>query len=365
MRTLTKRRTSPGIKVLLTTDTVGDVFAYTAELSAALEAEGVEVVVATMGPRLRREQRALLPARVHESGYRLEWMEDSWVDVAAAGRWLQILEEEEQPDVVHLCSYAHGALPLTAPKVVVAHSSILAWWRAVHGSDAPPECGHYREQMAAGLDGADAVVAPTMAMLEELESDHQLRPGIAHVIHNGSTTPAIASDVGKSALVLGAERVWDAAKNLATLDAAAARLAWPVTVAGDLGPMGKVRFAESTGALGPSALAELRRSASIFAAPTAYEPSGLGILAAARERCALVLGYIPSLRELWSDAAIFVQPGDDRALHEVLETLIDDSNLRGELAERAQRRAGELSIQRTARAYMGLYERLVAERAAT
>ncbi len=347
------------MKVLITTDTDGDVFSYTVELSAALGAEGAEVVVATMGPRLRREQRALLPDRVHESGYRLEWMENSWVDVSAAGRWLQILEAEERPDVVHLCSYAHGALPLAAPKVVVAHSSVLSWWRAVHGSDAPPEWGHYREQMAAGLDGADAVVAPTKAMLEELESDHRLRPGTPHVIHHGSAAPAAASDAGKSALVLGSERVWDAARNLATLDAAAARLAWPVTVAGDLGPMGKVRFAESTGSLDPSALVELRRSASIFAAPTAYEPTGLGILAAARERCALVLGYIPSLRELWSDAAIFVQPGDHHALHEVLETLIDDGRLRGELAERAQQRAAELSIQRTARAYRRLYERLV------
>lgn len=316
-----------------------------------------------MGPRLRREQRAMLPIRVHESGYRLEWMEDSWVDVAAAGRWLQILEEEERPDVVHLCSYAHGSLPLAAPKVVVAHSSVPSWWRAVHGSDAPPEWGYYRERMAAGLDGADAVVAPTMAMLEELERDHRLQPGAACVIHHGLGAPAVAADPEKSALVLGAERVWDAAKNLATLDAAAARLAWPVTVAGDLGTMGKVRFAESAGSLDHSALAELRRSASIFAAPTAYDPAGLGILAAARQRCALVLGYIPSLRELWSDAAIFVKPDDDRALHEVLKTLIEDSQLRGELAERAQQRATELSIQRTARAYIKLYEQLVEARA--
>jgi len=350
------------MKVLLATDTVGDVFAYTVELASALEAGGVEVVVATMGPRLRREQRELLPPRVHESGYRLEWMEDSWVDVAAAGRWLLILEEEEQPDVVHLCSYAHGALPFRAPKVVAAHTSVLAWWRAVHGSDAPPVWGHYREQMAAGLAGADAVVAPTVAMLEELESDAELHPGVTAVIRNGLAPPTTASDVGKSALVLGAERRWDPARNLATLDAAAARLAWPVTVAGDLGPTGKVRFAESTGALGPTALAELRRSASIFAAPTAYEPSGLGILAAARERCALVLGYIPSLREIWTDAAIFVQPDDERALHEVLETLIADRHLRGELAERAQQRASELSIQRTARAYRDLYRRLVSTR---
>jgi len=352
------------MKVLISTDTVGDVFAYTVELSRALEAHGAEVVIATMGPRLRREQRELLPGRVHESSYRQEWMEDSWVDVAAAGRWLLILEEEERPDVVHLCSYAHGALPFAAPKVVVAHSSVLSWWRAVHGSDAPPEWGHYREQMGAGLAGADAVVAPTVAMLEELESDYQLRPGAGTVIRNGSAAPTAASDVGKSALVLGAARTWDPARKLATLDAAAARLAWPVTIAGDLGPTGRVRFAESTGALGPAALAELRRSASIFAAPAAYDPTGLGVLAAARDRCALVLGYIPSLREIWADAAIFVQPDDDRALHDALETLIDNRNLRAQLADRAQRRAAKLSIEWTARSYLGLYERLMAPQAA-
>src|SRR4051795_1380393 len=102
------------MKVLISTDTVGGVLTYTAELAAALEAAGEEVVVATMGPPLRQTQRQALPARVHESGFRLEWMEDPWDEVAAAGQWLLGLEEEERPDVVQLCSYAHGALPFQA-----------------------------------------------------------------------------------------------------------------------------------------------------------------------------------------------------------------------------------------------------------
>src|SRR4051812_8251002 len=126
------------MKILISTDTVGGVLTYTAELAAALEAGGDAVVVATLGPRLRRAQRQALPNQVHESGFRLEWMEDPWDDVAAAGEWLLQLEEDEQPDVIHLCSYAHGALPFQAPKVVVAHSDVLSWWRAVHGTEAPP-----------------------------------------------------------------------------------------------------------------------------------------------------------------------------------------------------------------------------------
>jgi len=345
------------VKVLISTDTVGGVLTYTTELAAALEAQGDEVVVATMGARLRREQRALLPARVHESGYRLEWMEDPWDEVATAGKWLLSLEEEEEPDVVHLCSYAHGGLPFRAPKVLVAHSCVLSWWRAVHGAEAPAPWDRYRAEMGAGLEGADAVVAPTRAMLGEIERDHELRPGAAAVIHNGSAAPLAPATAEKRELVLGSGRFWDPAKNLATLDAAAAGLAWPVKVAGDLGD-GETRHVESTGVLDPAALTELRREAAIYAAPAIYEPFGLGILEAARDRCALVLGDIPSLRELWRDAAIFVDPRDELELREVLEALIGDRYLRADLAERAQRRGAEYSVARAARAYRRLYERL-------
>jgi glycogen synthase len=348
------------MKVLISTDTVGGVLTYTSELATALEAQGDEVVVATMGPALSPEQRALLPSRVHESEFRLEWMEDPWDDVAAAGKWLLSLEEEERPDVVQLCSYAHGALPFRAPKVVVAHSCVLSWWRAVHGTEAPAEWDRYRQEMAAGLAGAEAIVAPTEAMLRELEHDHELPPGSATVIHNGSSAPLATVRTEKRELIMGAGRFWDPAKNLATLDAAAEDLPWPVVVAGDLGPEGETQHAESTGLLDPGALAELRRGASIYAAPAVYEPFGLGILEAARDRCALVLGYIPSLRELWSGAAVFVEPRDQRALHDALEKVASDRYLREELADRALERATVYSIARTAAALRKLHEHLVA-----
>jgi glycosyltransferase involved in cell wall biosynthesis len=367
------------MKVLISTDTVGGVLTYTADLVAALEAAGDEVAVATMGPRLRPAQREALPARVHESRFLLEWMEDPWEEVAAAGEWLLWLEEQERPDVVHLCSYAHGALPFRVPKVLVAHSCVLSWWRAVQGTEAPPSWDRYREAMGAGLQAADAIVAPTQAMLNELEHDHDLPPGRATVIHNGSPSPpqpnpkpppselhqldhpADRQVDAVPGVVLGSGRFWDAAKNLAALDAAAEGLSWPVVVAGDLGEGEAPRHAQSTGVLNRNELAALRREATIYAAPAIYEPFGLGILEAARDRCALVLGDIPSLRELWEDAAIFVDPRDPQALREVLACLIDASQLREDLAERARRRAADYSIERTAAAYRGLYQRLTAK----
>ncbi|HEX6601670.1 MAG TPA: glycosyltransferase, partial [Solirubrobacterales bacterium] len=245
-------------------------------------------------------------------------------------------------------------------------------WRAVHGVDAPAEWDRYREEMAAGLEGVDAIVAPTRAMLRALEHDHDLRPGTATVIHNGSTMPTGLTPPyidgnrpvgrvvgGKQPLVLGSGRFWDPAKNLAALDVAAEGLAWPVVVAGDLGPEAGTRHAESAGLLPPAALADLRRSAAIYASPALYEPFGLGILEAALDGCALVLGDIPSLRELWDGAAIFIDPRKPHGLHEALKTLIDEGALRADLAQRAQRRAAAYSIQHTARAYRHLYEGLV------
>src|SRR4029079_17968528 len=81
--------------------------------------------------------------------------------------------------------------------------------------------------------------------------------------------------------------------------------------------------------------------------------------APARDGCALVLGDIPSLRELWDDAAIFVDPRDHGALHDVLAALIAAPGLRADLAEEAQRRAMTYSIERTAGAYRHLYRCLV------
>jgi glycogen(starch) synthase len=365
------------MKILISTDTVGGVLTYTAELAAALEAAGDEVVVATMGPRLRPAQREALPSRLHESDFRLEWMEDPWEDVAAAGEWLLRLEEEEHPDVVHLCSYAHAALPFRAPTVLVAHSDVLSWWRAVHGTEAPANWNRYREEMSAGLGAADAIVAPTAAMLHELERDHPRNPERTQVIPNGSPTPpaprATPSELHQlfhpadrkvdavrqgGPFVLGSGRFWDAAKNLGALDAAAEGLPWPVVVAGDLGDGPEPRHARATGVLDAAALAGLRRQAPVYAAPAVYEPFGLGILEAALDGCALVLGDIPSLRELWEDAAIFVDPRDPDALREVLACLIDAPQVRDDLAAGARQRAGDYSIERTASAYRRLYYRL-------
>jgi len=353
-------------RVLLTTDTAGGVWTYTMELARALQAEGVATVIATLGPAPSAEQRAEAAAvglALHTRACRLPWMEEPWADLESAGEWLLQLAARERPDVIHLSEPVLAPLPWPAPTVAVGHSCVLSWWEAVLGGPAPESWSRYREAMRRGLTAADAVVAPSRAMLAALRRHYGVVGG--EVVPNGRS-PERFSPATKEAFVLTATRLWDAAKNAATLDAAAAGLAWPVYAAGDARPPGG---GEETwggnlrmlGRLGADEIAAWLVHASVFALPARYEPFGLSVLEAALAGCALVLGDIPSLREQWEGAAIFVPPDDATTLRRAITALIGDPALRQLFAMRGRRRALALSPRRMSLAYLEIYRRLLRE----
>jgi glycogen synthase len=365
------------MKILMTTDTVGGVWTYALDLARGLDRHGVDVLLATMGPppgeAQRDELRASRNIRLAVGDYRLEWMPDPWNDVNAAGEWLLALEREFQPDVVHLNGYAHAALAWSSPCLVAAHSCVCSWWRDVHGTDAPPEWDRYRAAVRAGLHAADIVVAPTRALLREVCALHG-EPAHTCVIPNGrdlDRLPLGARDAfGRYArtdalpqpLVLAAGRLWDPAKNIETLAAAATGIPWPVFVAGSaVHPAGGIRNLPGVhhlGALGAAAMRGWYRRASVFAHTPLYEPFGLAPLEAAQNRCALVLSDIPTLREIWQGAATFVPPRDADGLRAAVNRLIADPLLLADQTEAALQRARTFTTRRMAGAYYGVYRTL-------
>jgi glycosyltransferase involved in cell wall biosynthesis len=93
--------------------------------------------------------------------------------------------------------------------------------------------------------------------------------------------------------------------------------------------------------------------------PARYEPFGLSVLEAGLARCALVLADIPSLREVWGDAASYVPADDHAGLRECLKKLIADDDLRARLADKARARALSFTPQRMARGYLAAYSSLL------
>lgn len=362
------------MKILMSTDTLGGVWTYCMELCAALKPHGVQIFLATMGRPLSLEQRkqaALLDnVEVHESSWRLCWMEEPWADVARAGEWLLALARRYKPDVIHLNDLGHGDLPWPAPVLMVGHSCVLSWWDSVKNQSAPVEWQYYTERVSTGLRNADLVVAPTHAMFKALTHHYGPLKTIDeanNVIYNGSNFPALAESPSEKfltaePLIFAAGRIWDEAKNIAALSSIANELHWPVYVAGEVKQPDGRGIAPSNlhclDFLHNTEMARWLARASIYVAPARYEPFGLAILEAARAGCALVLGNIDSLREVWGDAAVYVDPDNPQQLRDAINELIENPDHRKQLSALAWHKSQAYFAEQMACEYLNAYESL-------
>jgi glycosyltransferase involved in cell wall biosynthesis len=215
-----------------------------------------------------------------------------------------------------------------------------------------------------GLHAADLVLAPTQAMLSALERHYGgLRR--SSVVPNGLDS-ALFPPADKKPFILAVGRLWDEAKNIVMLDAVAPFLSWPIYVAGEeRHPVaGRVHYRalRPLGRLSSPVLASWLSQAAIYALPARYEPFGLSVLEAALAGCALVLGDIPSLREIWDGAALFVPPDNADRLRQTLQTLSQDRSELAWFAAAARTRALQYTSERMLIAYLGAYEELLLAR---
>lgn len=364
------------MRILMTTDTVGGVWSYSLDLASALKRHGIDTVLAVLGPEPRRAQEAAardLALPLHVKPLRLEWMEGGREDIRAANAWLAQLARRLAPDVLHLNSYAQAHVEADLPKVVVAHSCVLSWWQAVRGSTHASGWAWYREMVSGALAHADAVVAPSAAMLGEARRIYGLPRSKGRVIYNGVAATPRARRL-KERTIFCAGRLWDEAKNLGVLRSAARALPWPLYSAGwatppehaaskTPGPPASVQGIRWLGELDRATTRTWMARASIFALPARYEPFGLTALEAGMSGAALVLADIPSLREIWEGAAEFVAPDDAAGWTRTLGALVDDPLVRARSMLRALERARHLTNERMAERYAELYLALTSSRA--
>jgi glycosyltransferase involved in cell wall biosynthesis len=222
----------------------------------------------------------------------------------------------------------------------------------VKNEDAPPEWDTYRGRVAAGLAGANIVAAPSAQMLAALDEHYRFQT-TRRLIYNGRRfQPATGHD--HRASVFAAGRLWDEAKNLRAVVDAAPSIEWPVRIAGDGGT--SAPNVTHLGWLEPERLARAYGESAIYLFPALYEPFGLSVLEAALSGCALILGDIPSLREIWRDAAVFVPPRDPANIARITNEVIGNDSLRVELSRRARERASEYTTERMAAGYRQTYE---------
>ncbi|HET7231638.1 MAG TPA: glycosyltransferase family 4 protein [Longimicrobium sp.] len=354
------------MKILLSTDTVGGVWDYTVTLARELDALGCEVLIAAIGEP-RDERLARLPAGVQVTwrSYRLEWMPGAEADVREAARWLRELAQLWVADVVHLNQLAYAPAGFPAPVVTVVHSDVLSWWTHNRAAQAPPEWAAYARWVSDGLRASDAVVAPTQYQAA-LTWRHYGVP-VTRVIHNGIEVGDDEPAALAEPLVLCVGRAWDEGKGVDLLDQAVGMMgpgAPPVHVLGEtVAPHGSVFTARNLALHGRVERAEVdawMRRASIYVAPSRYEPFGLAPLEAAVHGCALVLSDIGTFGELWNGCADFFPSGDAAALADAMARLSADPRRITQLAEAARKRAlRRYTARRMAQEYVSLYRELI------
>jgi len=363
--------------IMMTTDTVGGVWVYATLLARVLGHQGDRVTLVTLGPPPNAAQRDVI-GRIEGkvdlvvTDLALEWIDPAGHDRRRAADALLALARDLRPDIVHLNGFREGAIAWPAPVLVVAHSCVLSWWQACRGGlPDEPRWRAYAQAVAAGLRAADVWVAPTAAFRDTVTRLYA--PAAEGVlIHNGIDHASSCADSRRD-VILASGRVWDCAKGHGALLSAAPQVPWQIEIAGatsgpngesaqqdDGGPGDNVRL---LGEISRHRLLQRMSDAAIYVAPARYEPFGLGVLEAASSGCALVLSDIPSFRELWEGAAIFVQADEPEALAAALQLLCADPKRRSTLQLAARERAKGYSIATTAGQYCALYDSLLGREA--
>ena len=363
--------------ILLTTDAVGGVWTYTAELSAGLLHQGHRVTLVSMGRRLDGAQRAWVESmrsprfQCVETEFRLEWMDDASEDLRRSDDMLRELVRELQPDLLHTNQFAYGELSDTLPVLLTGHSDVLSWWEAVH-SERVPDTGRLRAYAALvrnGLLSATRLAAPTAWMARELREQYGISRRV-EVIPNGRSPELFDAAREKVLQSITVGRAWDPGKHVQLLEQVSVPM--PLWIAGEAsmpsasghvaGGLEATRV-KGVGYLGQQDAAQLRelysRSA-IYVATSCYEPFGLAPLEGALSGCALVLSDLPTLREIWDGAALFYPARDARALERALRELAADPERVEDLAGRALSRArSRYTAKDMVRHHEALYSSLV------
>jgi glycogen synthase len=368
------------MRVLVTADTVGGVWIYTRELVTGLVERGHSVVLVSFGGVPDSDQmgwQRTLPStsiRFHPTKCPLEWMQDSEAGIAESFRFLQSLISETNPDILHSSQFCYGALDCGIPKIVVAHSDVVSWWKAVHGNE-PPESNWfswYRDTVSHGMAQADVVIAPSQWMLASARQHYGFATR-SRVIYNGRN-PALFSTSGKKqnrAVSVG--RLWDQGKQVSLLLARSQAI--PVQIIGSRNCPEKLQSGETDLVSVPgieildtqseAKICARFSEASVYVATSLYEPFGLAPVEAALSKCALIANDIPVFHELWGDCAFYFRHNDPEALVEVIREVSGDPVLRDDYAERAYTRARDrFDSQRMVDEYESLYYELASKRAA-
>lgn len=357
---------SPSLRILITTDSSGDLWQYGLDLARGLSRLGHETILALTGPAASAEQigvaMAIPGARLMDCGLGLDRDGGEQASLVRAAEAIADLAAGTDCDIVQLNTPALAALAdFGRPVVTVLHNCVAGWWEAVQGTALPADLASRTGLTRDGLRAAGAVVVPTDAFGASARRHHGLEI-LPRTVHYGRSPVAAPNGIPHD-FVFTAGRLWDEGTNFEMLDSAAGRIGVPVRAAGPVvGPNGAPILFDNIhclGALGETELGRWLSARPVFVSAALHEPFGLSVLEAASAGCALILSDIPTFRELWDEVAIFVDPRDEDGFARAIGDLVGDDFERAVLGRAARERATRYTPDAMAAQMANLYRGLL------
>lgn len=101
-------------------------------------------------------------------------------------------------------------------------------------------------------------------------------------------------------------------------------------------------------------LVDLYKNASVFVYPSFYEGFGFPIVEAFSYGIPVVTSSTSSCKEIGRDAAVLVNPNDDKEIGEAIYKIINNNELKKDLIEKGYARAEDFNWQNTAWEFLGI-----------
>ncbi|HEY0796251.1 MAG TPA: glycosyltransferase family 4 protein [Acidisarcina sp.] len=357
------------MRILLTTDTIGGVWTFSKDLTQQLLDRGHSVALVSFGRMPSGDQLAWANrmAEEHSSDFLfrafdvpLEWMQNNHDAYERSAEALIDVADCFGPDLLHANQYCLGAVLLDIPRLITAHSDVLSWAAVCrpNGLEASSWVKRYKAIVQRGLDASDAVAAPTKWMSLALKQNFSVKKQIA-IVPNGRTLGRTSTLTQRQMQAVTAGRLWDEGKGLSTLLEIQAQVQLLIAGEENFGHTAAPRHdsIRSLGVLSEEQVHSLFYSSAIYVATSIYEPFGLAPLEAALCGCALVLRDLPSLREVWGEAATYFT--DASGLESALAVLSTNHAKLTRAQQHATEKAKYYSAARMTNMYLNLYRRVI------
>jgi len=280
-------------------------------------------------------------------------------------------------DLVHGPNYVVPPTD-TGVRLVTVHD--LTAWRYPELVDHHSR--HYPVHLRRALAEGAHIHAVSHFVGQELQHELGVDPDRIHVVRNGfEAVPPGDRDRGRSLVgspyVLAVGTI-EPRKDYVTLIRAMAAI-WPIipdvklVIAGTDGwgredldavvtRFGAGDRVRCLGYVSDPVKADLLAGAELLALPSVYEGFGLPILEAMHAGVPVVSTYAGAIPEVAGRAAVLVEPRDPSALAGALLSVLEDRELRRQLAEAGRRQIVGYSWDRTAEELIDVYRLLVGDR---